>query len=73
MRELAHFSAVPLGHFFLDNPPPVTVPIPDFSDKSLKSTPAKNLRETILLNQRRQEWNFVGAPELKFCGKHPVL
>lgn len=57
LKKISNAARVPIGYFFLSEPPVEDLPIPDFRvgrDHSL--TPSSDLLDTIYLNQRRQSW-----------------
>lgn len=58
LEDLAEYTHVPFGYFFLTEPPIEDLPIPDFRvGRATKKAPASgDLLDTIYLNQRRQSW-----------------
>lgn len=57
VEDIAAFTHVPFGYFFLQEPPVEEVPITDFRvGRSKYEQPSDDLLETIYLNQRRQSW-----------------
>jgi Zn-dependent peptidase ImmA (M78 family) len=74
LEKLSHTLHVPFGFLFLDSPPAETIPFPFF--RTTGNTNAKislNLYDTILLNQRRQDWlrDYLrenGAERLDYVG-----
>jgi len=79
LRQLENFAKkthVPLGYFFLSDPPDEEMPIPDFrTTKDAPSTrPSGDLLDTIYTMQRRQDWlseeieNEWEADTLDFVG-----
>lgn len=58
LEDLAEYTHVPFGYFFLTEPPIEDLPIPDFrAGRAAKKAPASgDLLDTIYLNQRRQSW-----------------
>lgn len=58
LEDLAEYTHVPFGYFFLTEPPIENLPIPDFrAGRAAKKAPASgDLLDTIYLNQRRQSW-----------------
>ena len=58
LEDLAEYTHVPFGYFFLTEPPIEDLPIPDFrAGRGGKKAPASgDLLDTIYLNQRRQSW-----------------
>ena len=61
LKQLERYSRsthTPIGYFFLDNPPSIEIPIPDYrtiANKKMKY-PSPDLLETIFICQQRQEW-----------------
>lgn len=57
IEKVAQFTRVPIGYFFLTEPPAEELPITDFRVGRGERAPASDgLLETIYLNQRRQAW-----------------
>lgn len=58
LEELARYAHVPFGVFFLDEPPVVRLPIPDYrlGVTGDRATPSQDLLAVIELNQQRQDW-----------------
>ena len=58
LEEYARVTLTPFGYFFLNEPPELRLPVPQFRTKNEgeKPTPSPNLFETIQLMQRRQAW-----------------
>jgi len=58
LEEFAEKTHVPLGYFFLSDPPDEEMPIPDF--RTIKDAqpnkPSGDLLDTIYTMQRRQDW-----------------
>jgi Zn-dependent peptidase ImmA (M78 family)/transcriptional regulator with XRE-family HTH domain len=75
LEQFAQATHVPVGYFFLQEPPHETVPIPDLRTigNVLLERPSPDLLETIYLCQQRQEWyreyaRATGEPPLDFVG-----
>jgi Zn-dependent peptidase ImmA (M78 family)/transcriptional regulator with XRE-family HTH domain len=75
LEQFAQATHVPVGYFFLQEPPHETVPIPDLRTigNILLERPSPDLLETIYLCQQRQEWyreyaRATGEPPLDFVG-----
>lgn len=78
MKQLQSFATtmrVPLGYLFLPEPPEEETPIPDFRTRGSKAIDelSVDLRDTIYLCQRRQDWfrNFAishGFRRIRFVG-----
>ncbi|WP_206447838.1 ImmA/IrrE family metallo-endopeptidase [Agrococcus sp. KRD186] len=58
LEELAKYAHVPFGVFFLDKPPVVELPIPDYrlGVTGDRATPSQDLLAVIELSQQRQGW-----------------
>lgn len=58
LEELAKYAHVPFGVFFLDEPPAVELPIPDYrlGVTGDRATPSQDLLAVIGLSQQRQDW-----------------
>jgi hypothetical protein len=57
VQKIADFTRVPIGYFFLPDPPVEELPIPDFrAGRGERTESSVDLLETIYLNQRRQGW-----------------
>lgn len=55
VQKIADFTRVPIGYFFLPDPPVEELPIPDFrAGRGERTEASGDLLETIYLNQRRQ-------------------
>jgi Zn-dependent peptidase ImmA (M78 family) len=79
LQDFARVTYAPIGYFFLDKPPAVTLPIPDFRtpDGRRPDDPSPDLLDTIYLCQQRQEWyasyaRSTGAEALPFVGRLSV-
>ena len=78
LKQIERFAKamyVPIGYFFLQEPPIEHIPIPDFRtvDNEYMGHPSPNLLDTIYTCQQRQEWyrDFalsVGEEPLSFVG-----
>lgn len=75
VENVSKFTRVPLGYFFLPEPPIEKLPIPDFRvGRSSRSGASADLLDTIYLNQRRQAWyedylaDFGDPERLSFIG-----
>ena len=77
LEGFAKKTYVPVGYFFLPEPPEESIPINDFrtiGSLSLRDDPSPNLLDTLYLCQERQEWyrDFVlteeGSEKLPFVG-----
>jgi len=58
LENVARYTHVPFGVFFLNEPPAVELPIPDFrrtGDRD-ERTPSQDLLAVIQASQRRQDW-----------------
>lgn len=76
IERIAHFTRVPVGYFFLPEPPEEQIPIPDFrAGRNHAARNSQDLVETIYLNQRRQSWyeDYLTAMDeavhLEYVGK----
>lgn len=58
VEDVAKFTHVPFGVFFLQEPPEVELPIADFriGAKGQRATPSQELLDVILTSQVRQAW-----------------
>ncbi|MEL4356458.1 MULTISPECIES: ImmA/IrrE family metallo-endopeptidase [unclassified Luteococcus] len=57
VEKIAEFTRVPLGYFFLPEPPIEELPIPDLRvGRGQRVAASADLLDTIYLNQRRQAW-----------------
>jgi Zn-dependent peptidase ImmA (M78 family) len=56
LEKLAHTLHVPFGYLFLNEPPEESIPFPFFRTAGSSARISLNLYDTILLNQRRQDW-----------------
>lgn len=58
LEQIASYTRVPFGVFFLSEPPEVELPIPDFrlGPTGQDRTPSPELLDSIYASQRRQEW-----------------
>jgi Zn-dependent peptidase ImmA (M78 family) len=79
LQDFARATYAPIGYFFLDKPPAVTLPIPDFRTPggTRPEDPSPDLLDTIYLCQQRQEWyasyaRSTGAEALPFVGRLSV-
>src|SRR5688500_6436706 len=79
LQDFARATYAPIGYFFLDKPPAVTLPIPDFRTPggARPDDPSPDLLDTIYLYQQRQEWyasyaRSTGAEALPFVGSLAV-
>lgn len=78
LRQLENFARLthtPFGHFFLREPPEVTLPVPDFRTvrDQILAEPSTSLLDMIYLCQQRQSWyrdyaRLQGLPPLPFIG-----
>jgi len=78
MKQLQNFAKAthtPIGYLFLDQPPQLEVPIPDFRtiDNDVPADPSPDLLDTIYACQQRQEWyrdyaRSIGNDPLDFVG-----
>ncbi|HCC32360.1 MAG TPA: DNA-binding protein [Clostridiales bacterium] len=79
LEAFAEATHVPIGYFFLPEPPEERVPIPDLrtmADRQI-AEPSPNLLDTIYLCQQRQEWyrdfaRKAGEPKRAFVGSASV-
>jgi len=75
LEKLAKATAVPLGYFFLTNPPEEKLSIPHYRtirDEGA-AQPSPNLLETVQTMERRQQWMRhyliqLGNPPLNYVG-----
>lgn len=79
LEDFARAVHVPVGYFFLDEPPEEEIPIPDFRTVAGQPVmrPSPDLLDTIYACQERQSWyrDFAMAtqePELDFIGSVQV-
>ncbi|MCY3692401.1 MAG: DNA-binding protein, partial [Chloroflexi bacterium] len=58
LEDFAKATYVPVGYFFLSEPPVEEIPIPDLRTIDNKGVvrPSANLLDTIYICQRRQDW-----------------
>lgn len=58
VEQIATYTRVPFGVFFLSEPPDIELPIPDFrlGPNGQGRAPSPELLESIYTSQRRQEW-----------------
>ncbi len=56
LEKLAHTLHVPFGYLFLNEPPQENISFPFFRTTGGTEKISLNLYDTILLNQRRQDW-----------------
>ena len=75
LEAFAKATYVPVGYFFLEEPPVEDIPIPDFRTVGNKkiSRPSPDLLDTIYLCERRQDWHHEylvsqGEEPLEFVG-----
>ncbi len=75
LERFAQATGVPIGCFFLPEPPRETLPIPDFRTTAGKRPrePSGNLLDTVYLCQQRQDWYREyaaanGEPPVEFVG-----
>ena len=79
VEEFAKATYVPIGYFFLEEPPVEEMPIPDLRtfDNQGVALPSANLLDTIYICQRRQDWYreyaiAVGEEPLAFIGSADI-
>ena len=75
LEDFAKATYVPVGYFFLSEPPVEEMPIPDLRtiDNKCVTRPSANLLDTIYICQRRQDWYReyalgIGEEPLPFIG-----
>ena len=77
LEGFAKKTYVPVGYFFLPEPPEESIPINDFrtiGSLSIRDDPSPNLLDTLYICQERQEWyrDYVlaeeGSEKLPFVG-----
>ncbi len=75
VEAIARYTHVPVGYFFLSEPPVEELPIPDFRvGRGEQAAFSDDLLETLYLNQRRQAWyedyisELSGVQPLPFVG-----
>ncbi|MDE2684480.1 MAG: ImmA/IrrE family metallo-endopeptidase, partial [Chloroflexota bacterium] len=75
LEDFAKATYVPVGYFFLSEPPVEEIPIPDLRTIDNKGVvrPSANLLDTIYICQRRQDWYreyaiSIGEEPLSFIG-----
>lgn len=75
VEKVAAFTRVPVGYFFLPEPPTEELPIPDFRvGREARIGASADLLDTVYLNQRRQAWyedylaDIGGSDPLSFVG-----
>lgn len=56
LTDFANATSVPLGYFFLDEIPTVSLPIADFRVRGDQREPSAELLDTITLCSARQDW-----------------
>ena len=76
LEKLAKMTAVPLGYFFLPNPPEEKLRIPHYRTVRDEGAvrPSPNLLETVQTMERRQQWMRdyliqLGNPPLNYVGR----
>lgn len=76
LQDFARYTYAAVGYFFLNQPPELKLPIPDFRtlDGARLEQPSPDLLDTIYVCQQRQEWyvsyaRSVGSDALPFVGK----
>lgn len=76
LEKLAKMTAVPLGYFFLPNPPEEKLSIPHYRTVRDEGAvrPSPNLLETVQTMERRQQWMRdyliqLGNPPLNYVGR----
>ncbi len=79
LEKLANATAIPLGYFFLDEPPQEDLPVPLLRTQGVKGIrqPSPDLIEVAYTMQRRQAWMHeylqeLGHERLPFVGSFPV-
>jgi Zn-dependent peptidase ImmA (M78 family) len=75
LQDFARYTYAAVGYFFLNRPPELKVPIPDFRtlDVGPPDDPSPDLLDTIYVCQQRQEWyvsyaRSMGTESLPFVG-----
>ena len=75
LQDFARYTYAAVGYFFLNQPPELKLPIPDFrtTDGTRPSDPSPDLLDTVYVCQQRQEWyasyaRSVGGGTLPFVG-----
>jgi Zn-dependent peptidase ImmA (M78 family) len=75
LEQFARATKTPVGYLFLDAPPDVPLPIPDYRrrDAEHAGEPSPDLLDTIFQSLQRQEWyrdfaRSAGQGELAFVG-----
>lgn len=79
LENFARLTHTAFGYFFLPQPPPLVLPVPDFRtlrDVAL-AEPSSDLLDTLYLCQQRQDWyrdhaRMHGLPALLFVGSARV-
>lgn len=57
LERIAEYTRVPIGYFFLSQPPSPELPIPDFRvGHEIQLEASNDLLETIYINEHRQAW-----------------
>jgi Zn-dependent peptidase ImmA (M78 family) len=76
LQDFARYTYAPFGYFFLNQPPELNLPIPDFRtvDGARPEEPSPDLLDTIYVCQQRQDWyvsyaRSVGSEAFPFVGK----
>ncbi|MCD6116776.1 ImmA/IrrE family metallo-endopeptidase [bacterium] len=79
LEAFAQKTHLPLGTFFLQEPPKIEIPIPDFRTmvSGLYDQPTQDLLDIIYICQQRQEWyreylRMQQPEELGFVGKTTI-
>lgn len=75
LEKLAAAAGVPLGYFFLERPPQLELPIPDFREgyRGLRDEPSSDLLAVLHQSIRRRDWyreyaTDNGLPEVEVVG-----